>query len=313
MRLRDGGASADSGTGASQVNIDWLRRFSLASDPYVLAGTLETLAGELAGGACRYYHYDLAGWRLKRNGESLPLDTVSLGGQCALSGQVVASPDGKETATPVHRMGTLLGVLLSPSGADLLPLCAVFGLVHPEVQGRDELRQAVSAFQDLCVTSVEAMSSRRGHVAAVCKLAVDLAEFLDLSAQERRELSQAGLYHDLGKLILCDRGPTEVESRHAQAGAEFLQKSALLAPLASLVAHHHERYDGSGPNGVSGDALSLSHWVLSAAEAFQEFSEQQAALELPNRVALFFQQRSTSHHPDVMDALAGLVDSGRLA
>lgn len=34
---------------------------------------------------------------------------------------------------------------------------------------------------------------------------------------------------------------------------------------------------------------------------------------LKDRVAQFFEERATGHHPEVVDALCGLIDSGRLA
>ena len=57
--------------------------------------------------------------------------------------------------------------------------------------------------------------------------------------------------------------------RHAAIGADILERIEFPYPVAPLVRHHHERYDGAGyPDGLSGDRIPFGSRVLAIAEAY---------------------------------------------
>ena len=71
----------------------------------------------------------------------------------------------------------------------------------------------------------------------------------------------AALLHDIGKLAIPDRllhkpGPLTPDEydqvkHHAAIGADMLARARLPGPLALIVRHHHENWDGSGyPDGL---------------------------------------------------------------
>ena len=67
---------------------------------------------------------------------------------------------------------------------------------------------------------------------------------------------------------------TEVEwvdiLRHPDVGSNMLSQVPALSQVASIVRHHHERYDGKGyPDGLSGDAIPLLSRVVSIADAYE--------------------------------------------
>lgn len=300
------------------MKLDWLRKMAVATRPRDLVTTLEGLAGTLAGGEASYLDYDWDNWCLRRNGEKVAMDNESLAGKCALAGEAQQS-DGS-LALPVRRFGSLMGILVVNGGngeiprAELEELGEGFALMSDTLEELDHARQALSQFQDLQVTAVEGLPEEySGHVTSVCQLTADLAEYLDLSAQARRRLWSAALYHDVGKLLMQGRSKPEVDRGHAEEGAKFLSNSGTYASLADLVRHHHELYDGSGfPQGLRGDQLSVEHWVLVLAEAFEDFLALNPHLGFEAKIGIFFKEKGRGHHPDVLDALAGLIDSGRL-
>jgi len=96
---------------------------------------------------------------------------------------------------------------------------------------------------------------------------------------EQVELTRlAGSLHDLGKLaipeeILRKAGElTDSErlvlERHPQIGFRMLD-SLGVDPVADLVLHHHERWDGSGyPDGLRGEQIPLGARIIFVADAY---------------------------------------------
>lgn len=118
-----------------------------------------------------------------------------------------------------------------------------------------------------------------GHAERVAWLSVRLGERIGLGASELQEIEWAGLAHDLGKFGIAEailNKPdtlTEAEAaavhHHAACGEEIVAQIAVLKPLAPLVRHHHENYDGGGyPDGLAEDAIPLAARILRIADTF---------------------------------------------
>jgi HD-GYP domain-containing protein (c-di-GMP phosphodiesterase class II) len=122
------------------------------------------------------------------------------------------------------------------------------------------------------------------HSDRVVELAQRIGEKLGLERRELRDLSYAARLHDIGKVgvpdaVLFKAGPLEDDEReviqhHAVAGAELIGEIPGLEPVARIVRHHHENYDGTGyPDGLSGRDIPLSSRILSVGDAFAAMTE----------------------------------------
>jgi len=311
------------------MKMEWLRQLSLAALPGELVETLEALAAREMEGEAAYWAYHPPTWSLRRKGHQRGLDDDCLESRCLLQGAVQTAEQSafegstrtwpRVVALPVRRFGSLLGVLVvggaqEPRADELERLGEAYAMVAAPLAELFRSRQALSQFQELAVAAVESLDGvRSGHVAAVCQLTADLADYLDFSPQARRRLWNAALFHDLGRPLLRRLGNAEMDRTHPRSGADFLAASDLYSDLAPLVATHHERYDGSGfPDGLAGDQLTADQWVLGLAEDLDEFNELNQHLGFEVRMGIFFHEKARGHHPEVLDALAGLIDSGRL-
>ena len=107
------------------------------------------------------------------------------------------------------------------------------------------------------------------HSVAVCAMMVALAKQLGLSEAQQREAGEAGLLHDVGKMLM----PLEVLNKpgaltdaefavmreHPTRGHEALKVGqAFGAGTLDVCLHHHEKLDGSGyPHKLAGEQISL--------------------------------------------------------
>jgi HD-GYP domain-containing protein (c-di-GMP phosphodiesterase class II) len=93
------------------------------------------------------------------------------------------------------------------------------------------------------------------------------------------DLKLAAFLHDIG-LLMLPHDLTNGENRfdpeayvtvqnHPRLGASLLEPFFFLREAAVLIAHHHERWDGSGyPYGIRGRCIPLGSRILSIADAF---------------------------------------------
>jgi HD-GYP domain-containing protein (c-di-GMP phosphodiesterase class II) len=111
-----------------------------------------------------------------------------------------------------------------------------------------------------------------------------MARRLSLPEHEVQTVWWAGTLHDLGKLavrieVVRKVGPLDQAEwreirRHPAAGADLLLAvSSDLAPIATAVRAHHERWDGSGyPEGLSREEIPLLSRVIAIADAFDSMT-----------------------------------------
>ncbi len=119
-----------------------------------------------------------------------------------------------------------------------------------------------------------------GHSQRVVKLSMLIAQELNLDAHQKYTLQLAAFLHDIGKIGMPDSilkkadGLEDFEIRkakdHPVIGSRILGEIEELAEVASIVRHHHERYDGKGyPDGLQGEAIPLFSRLLSIIDAYE--------------------------------------------
>ena len=94
------------------------------------------------------------------------------------------------------------------------------------------------------------------HAREVAWLVLRMGRLLRLSGESLAALELAACFHDIGKVAVPDRvlqkpGPLNLAEwrlivRHPEWGAELLRHLPDCARIATIVLHHHERWDGRG-------------------------------------------------------------------
>jgi len=118
-----------------------------------------------------------------------------------------------------------------------------------------------------------------GHSKRVAMYSAKLAEALGLSEEEQTTIYQAGLLHDVGKVLTPEsillkprkfnRHEYEIIKSHATDGERIVSSISVFAPCAKIILHHHEHYDGNGyPEGLKADEIPLLSRIIAVADAF---------------------------------------------
>ena len=118
-----------------------------------------------------------------------------------------------------------------------------------------------------------------GQLARSAWYAAKVASEMGLGVGEQELVERAALLHDAGKLAVPDDvlqkpgGLSEHEramvKAHPEVGAVIAARLPDLAAAATIIAHHHEHYDGSGyPDGLAGDDIPLGSRIILVSDAF---------------------------------------------
>ncbi len=133
------------------------------------------------------------------------------------------------------------------------------------------------------------------HEKNVAKLALEIAERMDLDEFTIESIRVASMVHDIGKINI----PTEILSKpgklsdiefemikkHPEVAYEILRKVDLPWPVADIVYQHHERLDGSGyPRHLKSDEILLEAKIIMVADVVEAMSSHR-----PYRAALGFE------------------------
>lgn len=117
------------------------------------------------------------------------------------------------------------------------------------------------------------------HVARTRLAGELLAQRLHLSDLQQSSLSLLCLMHDVGKIgvpleILnkpnkLNDAEWRVMMSHSQKGYEIASTSPELKDIATLILHHHERWDGHGyPLGLAGENIPLLSRIIAIVDAY---------------------------------------------
>ena len=168
-----------------------------------------------------------------------------------------------------------------------------------------------------------ALPWQAGHGRRTTAISLLIGQGVDLTLCELHDLKLAAFLHDIGLLMLpahltTGQDPLEPESyvaiqNHSRLGATLLEPFSFLQEASILIAHHHERWDGSGyPYGIRGQFIPVGARILSIADALD-------AIRIPgvsnpiarNNIALRIIRvaAGTQFDPELVEALCLLQES----
>ena len=164
------------------------------------------------------------------------------------------------------------------------------------------------------------------HAKRVRRYATALAVKIGIADRDvLRTIETAALFHDVGKLAIPDRllgksGPLTSEEyehvkQHAAIGADLLSGLSFPGPLAILVRHHHENWDGTGyPDRLRRDDIPLGARALAIADCYDALTSDRPyrrALTHPAAMSMISDRRGSMFDPRMADAFLEIVQGLR--
>ncbi len=182
----------------------------------------------------------------------------------------------------------------------IIILSKILGITLDNITLFNELRGKIKEVEDLLINVIKALSNAldakspwtKGHSERVREYSLIIADNLGLNEDQKRILEMAALLHDIGKIGTYDYIlekpekllPEEftIVKMHPLRGSEILSPISHLKDIAKIIAHHHERYDGSGyPDGLKGEEIPLLSRILAVADAFDAMTSERPYRKTP--------------------------------
>jgi HD-GYP domain-containing protein (c-di-GMP phosphodiesterase class II) len=267
------------------------------------------------------------------------------------SGETLVSNDGRPAgipasakaeqfhnfvAAPVVLMSDLHGVIIAgdrQSGEfdhqDVDSLLAVGDQAAVAVRNRRlerELQKAYLSTVSMLADAMEAKDpSTHGHCEMASRYARMVGERMELASHELAVVCYSALLHDVGKIgvsdgVLNKPGPllpeeVELVRAHVRVGHDLLITVPALGPVANVVLHHHEWYDGNGyPDGLRGEEIPLAARIVSAVDAYCAMMTRRSYKEAytPEHARAELQRcAGTQFDPKVVEVLLEVIDDPR--
>ncbi len=188
----------------------------------------------------------------------------------------------------------------------------------------EQLERANLSFARALVTTLDARDRyTAGHSAAVAVYALDIAEKMELAAEEQQLAHLCGLLHDIGKIgvrpgILEKNGPLTLQERremeaHSAIGERILANVEAYAEIAMIVRHHHERVDGQGyPDGLTQEGIPIISRIICVADAYNAMTSDRPyrdAMPVAVARARLTQAAGTQFDPEVVGAFDEILET----
>jgi diguanylate cyclase (GGDEF)-like protein len=207
-----------------------------------------------------------------------------------------------------------------------LTLFLVYRTYRAYMNRIDEQQRAVQKLSDLHLATVEALAlaidakdqASELHLRRLQRHGAVLARASGLSDAEVQAVETAAILHDIGMLavpqhILSKSGPLSDEERrklwvHPQVGADIVRSVPFPAPVAPLIASHHERWDGRGyPAGLSGDTIPMGARIIALVDMLDSLLQGDPPLSLDQAAARIAREAGHALDPTLVERFRTLL------
>jgi len=197
--------------------------------------------------------------------------------------------------------------------------------VDPDSDAARQGEPRATRFLEILAETIESRDLyMRGHARRVSFFAGLLADRLCLGRSEREQVRIAAFLHDIGKVgapsdVLAGQTLPESERMasirsHPEVGERLLRPLGLATPIARVLRHHHERFDGAGyPDGISGHDIPLAARIISVVDAFDAMTCERPYQPARSREEALQELRAEAggqFDPELVQLFCALVESG---
>jgi HD-GYP domain-containing protein (c-di-GMP phosphodiesterase class II) len=281
--------------------------------------------------------------RAKPNGKKpprIPL-TSSIMGSAALKRSPVLDMEGRSSAKTESQIAVplLIGtemwgvfhyVRTSPekmTQRDLDLITLFIRQLGMAVENRDLVKNHEKFYLELVQSLADVLDSRdattEGQTRRARNLARGIAKAMELPEDFIYYLEFAALLHDIGNIAIDEhlfKKPGKLTSeefalikKHPELGYKILSSVSMLAPVASMVLYHQERYDGTGyPDGLQGEEIPLGARIVAVLDAWMSMTSSRPfrkALSADDAMREIKKGAGNQFDPVVVDAFVQTLES----
>ncbi len=167
----------------------------------------------------------------------------------------------------------------------LLPLLGLLAVFARERRGRlEQLLELNSAYRGTALVLGDVVEADDGYTGAhsrsVVALCLDVAQLLQLSPEQKRNLEFGALLHDVGKIAIpkeiinkpgkLDDEEWTIIKTHTVEGQKLLDTvGGFMRDVGLIVRSHHERWDGGGyPDKLTGEQIPLESRIIACCDTW---------------------------------------------
>ncbi|MCY6483017.1 diguanylate cyclase [Clostridium aestuarii] len=191
---------------------------------------------------------------------------------------------------------------------------------------REKLHHHQSTKSEIVQVLMKMLEARdfitEGHGERLQKLATKLAKSVGMSANEIKDISLLGQFHDIGKVgisdaILFKPGKLNEEEasemkKHTEIGYRIAQSSPDLMHISDWIFKHHEWWNGQGyPLGLKGEDIPIQCRILSIVDAYDAIINDRPyrkALKKETAIAEIKQCASIQFDPMLVDKFIDILN-----
>ncbi|MCS7299191.1 MAG: HD domain-containing protein [Spirochaetia bacterium] len=160
-------------------------------------------------------------------------------------------------------------------------------------------------FLFLLINKIEARYPlRKQHSINVVTISEGIAIELGLDGKVVSFIREGAMMHDIGFLGVDHRNLLEGSSyenpevmKHIWIGRRILESSNIFIKYLPMVLYHHERMDGSGPEGLYGSIIPLPAKIVAVADKFERLINGRESEKLSIQDAIEYLKK----HPNLYD------------
>lgn len=181
--------------------------------------------------------------------------------------------------------------------------------------------KSASRIIDVLATAADTRSlNSEGHSKRVAQFSGFLGKALKMNDDELKMLIQAGLLHDVGKIILSDNelkdirenklnNNTATESRKKQVEntRQLLNVLPNFEEIFDSIQYQFEEYCGSGPYNKIGEDIPLHSRIIAIANQFDFLKNKTSKLSLDEIVSKLEDGKETLYDPKLVDIFVKII------
>lgn len=160
-----------------------------------------------------------------------------------------------------------------------------------------------------------------GHSERVAELVQKTLDQMKVAGPEATLIEISARLHDIGKIgipdaILMKPGKLSADEMalmqtHPQKGADLISKYKDFSRGASIILHHHERWDGAGyPAGLKGYEIPFGARVIAVIDSFDAMTSDRPyrkALSAHQAIQILLEGRGTQWEPSIVNAFVDMI------